>query len=158
MQLLLAFSIFMTFVYLPWDVLIKPLGEDQEVWFGVCWFAKLGGLLLGWFMAQKLRLFENETLMYPWSVIYLLQIALGMLVWSLLDERGGGLATGSIVVFLLIAYSAGRNVPDSTARFDGEVRAVSIRQDFEGFARSHLPSGLHACSPGQDRELNGIRD
>ena len=28
MQLLLAFSIFMTFVYLPWDVLIKPLGEN----------------------------------------------------------------------------------------------------------------------------------
>ena len=47
MQLLLAFSIFMTFVYLPWDVLIKPLGEDQGLvrCLFTGWFAKLGGLL-----------------------------------------------------------------------------------------------------------------
>ncbi|MEC8356609.1 MAG: hypothetical protein VXZ91_04265, partial [Pseudomonadota bacterium] len=55
--------------------------------------------------------------MHPWSAIYLLQIALGMLVWSLLDERGGGLVTGSIVAgfFLLIAYFSWRE----RARFDG---------------------------------------
>ena len=121
MQLLLAFSIFMTFVYLPWDVLIKPLGEDQEVWFGVLftgWFAKLGGLL-HWLVygAASYGYLKMKRWMHPWSVIYLLQIALGMLVWSLLDERGGGLATGSIVAgfFLLIAYFSWRE----RARFDG---------------------------------------
>ena len=119
--LLLAFSIFMTFVYLPWDVLIKPLGEDQEVWFGVLftgWFAKLGGLL-HWLVygAASYGYLKMKRWMHPWSVIYLLQIALGMLVWSLLDERGGGLATGSIVAgfFLLIAYFSWRE----RARFDG---------------------------------------
>ena len=100
--------------------LIKPLGEDQEVWFVLFtgWFAKLGGLL-HWLVygAASYGYLKMKRWMYPWSVIYLLQIALGMLVWSLLDERGGGLATGSIVAgfFLLIAISAGRNVPDSTA-------------------------------------------
>ena len=121
MQLLLAFSIFMTFVYLPWDVLIKPLDEDQEVWFGVLftgWFAKLGGLL-HWLVygAASYGYLKMKRWMYPWSVIYLLQIALGMLVWSLLGERGGGLPTGSIVAgcFLLIAYFSWRE----RARFDG---------------------------------------
>ena len=66
MQLLLAFSIFMTFVYLPWDVLIQPLGEDQEVWFGVrfyrlvCQTGRIAALAGLW--RSKLRLSENETL------------------------------------------------------------------------------------------------
>jgi len=121
MQLLLAFSIFMTCVYVPWDVLIKPLDEDQEVWFGVLftgWFAKLGGLL-HWLVygAASYGYLKMKSWMHPCSVIYLLQVSLGMLIWSLLDERGGGLATGLIVAgfFLLIAYLSWRE----RARFDG---------------------------------------
>ena len=98
MQLLLAFSIFMTFVYLPWDVLIKPLGEDQG-WFGVLLPAGLpnwADCCLLVYGAASYGYLKMKRWMYPWSVIYLLQIALGMLV-GLLDERGGGLATGSIV-------------------------------------------------------------
>ena len=99
----------------------QAVGEDQEVWFGVLftgWFAKLGGLL-HWLVygAASYGYLKMKRWMHPWSVIYLLQIALGMLVWSLLDERGGGLATGSIVAgfFLLIAYFSWRE----RARFDG---------------------------------------
>ena len=121
MQLLLAFSIFMTFVYVPWDVLIKPLDEDQEVWFGVLftgWFAKLGGLL-HWLVygAASYGYLKMKRWMHPWSVIYMLQVALGMLVWSVLDDRGGGFATGSIVagLFILIAYFSWRE----RARFNG---------------------------------------
>ena len=52
------------------------------------WFAKLGGLL-HWLVygAASYGYLKMKRWMYPWSVIYLLQIALGMLVWSLLDER-----------------------------------------------------------------------
>ncbi|HBW84666.1 MAG TPA: hypothetical protein DEF79_11570 [Gammaproteobacteria bacterium] len=114
MQLLFAFSIFMTFVYLPWDVLIKPLEEDQEVWFGLLftgWFAKLGGLL-HWLVygAATFGYLKMKSWMYPWSVIYLLQIALGMLVWSLTGERGGGMAGSFFIasLFLLIAYLSWR--------------------------------------------------
>ena len=35
MNAVMGFCFFMTFIYLPWDIFIKPLAEDQEVWFGV---------------------------------------------------------------------------------------------------------------------------
>ena len=48
MNALMLFCAYMTFIYLPWDVLLKPLSEDQEVWFGLLftgWAAKAGGVL-----------------------------------------------------------------------------------------------------------------
>ena len=35
MNAILLFCAYMTFIYLPWDIFIKPLKVDQEVWFGV---------------------------------------------------------------------------------------------------------------------------
>ena len=35
MNALMVFSGFMAFVYLPWDLFIKPVASDEEVWFGV---------------------------------------------------------------------------------------------------------------------------
>ena len=114
MQLLLAFCIFMTFVYLPWDVLIKPLQKDQEVWFGVVftgWFAKLGGLL-HWLVygAATYGYLKMKSWMHPWSLIYLLQVAFGMFVWSLIQERDGVPAEGFFVasLFLLLAHFSWR--------------------------------------------------
>jgi len=40
MQLLLGFCLFMTLVYMPFDLFLKPVAEDQEVWFGF--------MLTGW--------------------------------------------------------------------------------------------------------------
>ena len=40
MNALFAFCLFMTFVYMPYDMLWKPVEKDQEVWFGY--------LLHGW--------------------------------------------------------------------------------------------------------------
>ena len=40
---LLAFCAYMTFIYMPFDIFIKPVAEDQEVWFGFMltgWWAK----------------------------------------------------------------------------------------------------------------------
>ena len=34
MNCALCFCLFMTFVYMPFDMLLKPVAEDQEVWFG----------------------------------------------------------------------------------------------------------------------------
>ena len=43
--------------------------------------------------------------MHPWAALYVAQIAIGMLVWSVLDDRGtwifGGVAA---VVFTAIAF------------------------------------------------------
>ena len=43
MNAMLAFCAYMTFVYMPFDLLFKPVAEDQEVWFGIMlsgWAAK----------------------------------------------------------------------------------------------------------------------
>ena len=66
MNAVMGFCFFMTFIYLPWDIFIKPLAEDQEVWFGVLfygWLAKLGALL-HWFVLRRriFRIMENEVL------------------------------------------------------------------------------------------------
>ena len=44
MNVLLAFCLYMTFVYLPFDLFFKPVADDEEVWFGFLlhgWAAKL---------------------------------------------------------------------------------------------------------------------
>ena len=44
MNLMWAFCLYMTFVYLPFDIFIKPVAGDEEVWFGFVlhgWAAKL---------------------------------------------------------------------------------------------------------------------
>ena len=44
MNLLFGFCLYMTFVYLPFDLLFKPVAGDEEVWFGFLlhgWAAKL---------------------------------------------------------------------------------------------------------------------
>ena len=30
----MLFCLYMALVYMPWDIFIKPVAEDQEVWFG----------------------------------------------------------------------------------------------------------------------------
>ena len=32
---LMVFCGYMTFIYLPWDLFVKPVAVDQEVWFGI---------------------------------------------------------------------------------------------------------------------------
>ena len=34
MNLVMVFCAYMTFLYMPFDMLLKPVAEDQEVWFG----------------------------------------------------------------------------------------------------------------------------
>ena len=106
---LLAFCAYMTFIYLPWDVFIKPLEVDQEVWFGILftgWAAKAGALL-HWFVygAGTLGLWHMRAWLQPWLSLYLLQIAYGMAYWSLTDPRGSGLPVALIVPLVFVALA-----------------------------------------------------
>jgi hypothetical protein len=47
MNALLVFCVFMAGAYIPWDIFLKSVTHDQEVWFGVTfngWPAKLAAL------------------------------------------------------------------------------------------------------------------
>lgn len=100
MNAVFLFCVYMTFIYLPWDVLLKPLRDDQEVWFGVMftgWAAKAGGVL-HWivYAAASYGYWKMKRWMHPWAIAYLLQVALGMFIWSLMQEREGSLMAGTV--------------------------------------------------------------
>lgn len=115
-NVLLAFTAFMTFVYTPWDLFMKPVAQDQEVWFGVLltgWAAKATAPL-HWaiYAAFTWGLWHMRPWMRFWGTVYVAQVAIGMLVWNLTDARGtvlGGLVTGVVFALLARAYwRAGR--------------------------------------------------
>jgi hypothetical protein len=101
MNVLMLFCAYMTFIYMPFDMFYKPVAEDQEVWFGILltgWAAKatepLHWLIYGFGFYGFLKM---KSWMHPWASLYAAQVALGMFVWSLADERGSGVAVGAVV-------------------------------------------------------------
>jgi len=107
---LMLFCAYMTFVYVPWDFLSKPVAEAEEVWFGIL----LTGMAakatepLHWliYFCGMRGFWRQKTWMHPWAALYTLQIAFGMFIWSVLDPRSGGAPIGAIIAmpFLFIAY------------------------------------------------------
>jgi len=88
---LLLFSAFMAFIYVPWDLLMKPARYDDEVWFGIRfhgWWAKLlelpHGLVYG---LGTYGFWRMRAWMWPWAALYVAQISFSMLVWPLLYRR-----------------------------------------------------------------------
>ena len=60
MNALMVFSAFMAFVYVPWDIFIKPVARDQEVWFGIMfsgWGAKWAAVPHALYMRQPFTVF-----------------------------------------------------------------------------------------------------
>ena len=105
-----AFCTYMTFVYLPWDVFVKPIADDEEVWFGVLfygWMAKIGGVI-HWFVYAVITygLWEMKSWVRLWISIYLLQIAFSMIVWAYLSEASASPWLNPLIgsVFVMLAY------------------------------------------------------
>ena len=98
MNAIFLFCLYMTFIYMPFDMFMKPVAEDREVWFGIMlsgWWAKatepLHWLIYG-FGAWGFH--KMKPWMHPWAGIYVLQVAIGMVVWSVIDDRAGFLVGG----------------------------------------------------------------
>ena len=107
MNLIFGFCVYMTFIYMPFDLFWKPVAQDEEVWFGITlhgWAAKatapLHWLIYG---AGAYGFWRMRRWMWPWAAVYAAQVTLSMLVWNLLDPRGGGWPAGLVAaaVFLL---------------------------------------------------------
>jgi short-subunit dehydrogenase len=106
---LMVFCAYMTFVYLPWDLLIKPVAQDQEVWFGILftgWAAKVLAIP-HWIVygVGAYGFYHMRSWMWPWAALYVAQIAFGMLVWSLVYGPEGftGVVAG-LVPFAVFSY------------------------------------------------------
>jgi len=106
---LMLFCAYMAFAYVPWDFFFKPVESDEEVWFGILltgWAAKATEPL-HWaiYAAGAYGLYEMRSWMWPWAALYVLQIAIGMFVWSLLDERAWGWPVGVAAALPFLALS-----------------------------------------------------
>lgn len=104
LNLLLLFCLYMALAYMPWDIFVKPVAVDEEVWFGVTlhgWPAKLTAPL-HWLIygAGAYGLWHMKSWLWPWAAVYVAQISVAMLVWNLLDPRGAGLVAGLIAAAL----------------------------------------------------------
>jgi short-subunit dehydrogenase len=105
MNALLVFSAYMAFVYVPWDLFVKPVAVDEEVWFGIRfygWAAK-AATLPHWFVyaAGAYGLWRMRPWLWPWAAVYAGQVAIGMLVWPILYRGGFGGVVMGVVAFAL---------------------------------------------------------
>ena len=105
---LMLFCIFMTFIYVPWDIFIKPVEVDQEVWFGIMftgWAAKFTALP-HWavYAAGAYGFWKMAGGMWPWAAVYVAQVAIGMAVWTL-HEQGVVAATVVFIPFGALTWA-----------------------------------------------------
>jgi hypothetical protein len=117
MNATLLFCAYMAFIYVPWDFLFKPVAQDQEVWFGILltgWAAKATEPL-HWaiYMAGTVGFWRMRPWMHPWAALYVVQVAISMFVWALLDERSPGWWAGlvSATPFIILASALWRAKP-----------------------------------------------
>jgi short-subunit dehydrogenase len=101
MNALFLFSAYMTFLYVPWDLFVKPVAEDVQVWFGVPfhgWVAKLTTPVHGGVYALATYGFwRMRRWMWPWAALYAGYLGSSVLIWSLREQGGaGGLVLGLV--------------------------------------------------------------
>ena len=107
MNMIFYFCLYMTFLYMPFDLFFKPVAEDEEIWFGFTltgWWAKatepMHWLIYG---AGAYGFAKMRSWMWPWAGVYAAQVVIAMFVWNLDHPRGGGWTAGLIAagVFML---------------------------------------------------------
>ena len=106
MNLLFVFCLYMTFVYMPFDLFLKPVAADEEVWFGFTlhgWWAKATEPL-HWliYTAGAFGFWKMKRWMWPWAAVYAAQVAVAMLLWNVIDPRGSGWAAGTVAGALFL--------------------------------------------------------
>lgn len=97
-----GFCLYMTFIYLPYDIFFK---QDEEVWFGFMlhgWAATLTEPL-HWliYVAGTYGFWKMTRWMWPWAAVYVAQIAVAMLVWNWINPEGGGWIMGVVSAAVL---------------------------------------------------------
>jgi short-subunit dehydrogenase len=135
MNALLLFCAYMALVYLPWDIFVKPIEMDEEVWFGLMftgWAAKLLAFP-HWavYAAGMIGFWGMRSWMWPWASVYVGQVAFGMALWPIL-QRGDvlgwliGAAAGAVFAIPAVALWRARD------RFQGPSK--SLRQRYGEWA------------------------
>jgi hypothetical protein len=123
MNAIFAFCVFMTFVYMPYDVFVKGVEGNDEIWFGFVltgWTAKLTEPL-HWaiYAAGAWGFWKMSSWMWPWAAVYSAQVTLAMLLFPLLnrpDMWWTGVISGAVFALPTVAlWRARRSFQPSRA-------------------------------------------
>ena len=119
MNLMLLFCAWMALVYVPWDLFVKPVAADEEVWFGIRfhgWAAKLLAVP-HWavYAAGLVGFWGLRRWMHPWAAVYAAQVTLAMVVWPLLYLEGDrrwlfAIASGAVFGWITFVLWRARSV------------------------------------------------
>ncbi|MFP6681844.1 MAG: hypothetical protein VCB07_06585 [Gammaproteobacteria bacterium] len=100
MSLLFYFCVYMTFLYMPFDLFFKPVANDHEIWFGFAltgWWAKATEPV-HWliYSAGAYGFWKMKSWMWPWAAVYTAQVVIAMFVWNLVNPDGRGFVASLI--------------------------------------------------------------
>jgi len=118
MNALMLFCAYMAFVHIPLDLFVKPAAHDAEAWFGILLRGRAAKLTepLHWaiYAAGAYGFWRMRPWMWPWAALYTAQVALGMLIWSLVYVGGlrgwfGGLAALVPLAAITVALWSARD-------------------------------------------------
>lgn len=142
MSVIMVFCFYMTVIYMPFDLFLKPLEKDQEVWFGLVltgWAAKATEPI-HWaiYAAGSWGFYKMKSWMWPWASLYVVQIAIGMFVWTFMRGDAGNFVAATLISipFVILAVALWRAKPKfhpqiDQAENDNEASPGSIENDSE---------------------------
>jgi hypothetical protein len=135
MNALMVFCAYMTFIYMPFDLFIKPVAEDEEIWFGFMlhgWAAKATEPIHWAIYAGGFYGFlKMKSWMFPWAALYVFQVAIAMGVWPWLNQGMAPYAGIPFAVPFVVLGVMLWMAKDKFAGVPGEAAAVRQEQPQE---------------------------
>ncbi len=92
MSATMIFCAYMAFIYMPWDIFVKPVAQDEEVWFGILFTGAWAKILAfpHWFVygAAVYGFRRRRPWMAFWAPAYTAQVAFGIYLWTAIETGG----------------------------------------------------------------------
>jgi len=111
MNFIFYFCVFMAVFYVPFDLFVKPMATDDEIWFGIVLSGPWAKATepLHWFIygAGAYGFWKMKSWMWPWAAVYTAQVVIAMFVWNLVNTGGRGWQAGAVAaVFFAVPMVA----------------------------------------------------